>query len=101
MRALGVRVATDDPQLLREVAVMADRADITEETVRLASHITEAERLLKAAKPVGRALDFLCQEMLREINTIGSKANDRTVSRQVIHFKAGLEIIREQVQNVE
>ena len=97
----GVPVNLNDPQLLREVALMADRCDISEEIVRLDSHFEQAQRFMDSERPSGRALDFLCQEMFREINTIGSKANDHLISRHVVQFKAGLECVREQVQNVE
>jgi uncharacterized protein (TIGR00255 family) len=97
----GVPLPCDDAALLREIAVWADRCDISEEIVRLDSHFKHVEELLRSAKPVGRALDFICQEMFREINTIGSKANDVHISRLVVHFKTELESIREQVQNVE
>jgi uncharacterized protein (TIGR00255 family) len=91
----------EDPQLLRELALFADRSDISEELVRLDSHFAQASKLIASRAPAGRALDFLCQEMFREINTIGSKANDAAISRQVIRFKSELESIRQQVQNVE
>lgn len=92
---------SSDERLLKEVAIFADRADITEERVRLASHLDQAEALLAAGGTVGRKLDFLVQEMGREINTIGSKANDGEISRRVIDFKAELERVREQIQNLE
>ena len=97
----GVPMSTDDPQLQKEVAFMADRCDISEEIVRLDSHFDQAAKFMQSAKPVGRAMDFLCQEMFREINTLGSKANDHVISRHVVQFKATLECVREQVQNVE
>lgn len=85
----------------REIALFAERCDISEETVRLDSHFNHAEKLMNSGKPAGRALDFVCQEMFREINTIGSKANSAAVSGIVIDFKTELECVREQVQNVE
>jgi uncharacterized protein (TIGR00255 family) len=91
----------EDERLLKEVAIFADRADITEERVRLASHLDQAAALLEAGGTVGRKLDFIVQEMGREINTIGSKANDGEISRRVIDFKAELERVREQIQNLE
>ena len=100
-RAGGVRLASDDPSMLKEIALFADRSDVSEEIVRLGSHFKQVLRLMKSRQPAGRALDFLCQEMFREINTIGSKANDAAMSRRVIEFRANLETIREQVQNVE
>lgn len=90
-----------DERLLKEVALFADKADLTEERVRLASHLDQAGRLLRAGGVVGRTLDFLAQELGREINTIGSKANDGEIARRVVAFKAGLEQFREQVQNIE
>ena len=90
-----------DERLLKEVALFADKADVVEELVRLDSHFRQAEDLLKAGGVVGRALDFLVQEMGREINTVGSKANDAEIVRRVVAAKAELERFREQVQNVE
>ena len=90
-----------DERLLKEVALFADRTDITEEQVRLESHLRQAADLLKAGGVAGRTLDFLVQELGREINTIGSKANDGEITRRVIAFKTELERIREQVQNIE
>ncbi len=91
----------DDERLLREVALFADKADVVEELVRLDSHFRQADDLLKAGGVVGRTLDFLVQEMGREINTIGSKANDGEIARRVVACKAELERFREQVQNIE
>lgn len=96
----GSDLAADD-RLLKEVALFADKADVTEELVRIDSHFRQAEDALKAGGVVGRALDFLVQEMGREINTIGSKANDAEIARRVVAAKAELERFREQVQNVE
>ena len=90
-----------DERLLKEVALFADKADVAEELVRLDSHFRQADDLLKRGGVVGRALDFLVQEMGREINTIGSKANDAEIARRVVAAKAELERFREQVQNVE
>lgn len=91
----------EEGRVLQESAIMAERADVTEEMVRLKSHLKEFERLLQVREPVGRKLDFLAQEMGREINTIGSKSQGVRISHQVIEFKSELEKIREQVQNVE
>lgn len=91
-----------DPQrLAQEVALMADRCDVTEELVRLASHFDQFDEALAADEPVGRKLDFLMQEMNREVNTIGSKSSDAEVTSLVIRIKAEMEKMREQVQNVE
>ncbi|HET9575001.1 MAG TPA: YicC/YloC family endoribonuclease, partial [Nitrospira sp.] len=91
----------DIPRLHQELALYADRGDITEEIVRLDSHMIQFEQQLNRAESVGKTLDFLLQEMGREINTIGSKANDAEIAAHVIQMKAELERIREQVQNVE
>jgi len=93
--------AVDPAIVAREVAVFADRCDVSEELTRLASHFDQVEKALASGEACGRTLDFLCQELFREINTTGSKANDAEISRLVIEFKAGLEAVREQVQNVE
>jgi uncharacterized protein (TIGR00255 family) len=92
---------TEDDRLLKEVVYFADRSDISEELTRLQSHFQQFNDCLKSREPVGRTLDFLAQEMNREVNTIGSKANDSLISRQVVTLKAELERFREQAQNVE
>lgn len=91
----------DDERLLKEVVYFADRSDISEELTRLQSHFKQFDDCLKSKEPVGRTLDFLSQEMNREINTIGSKANDALISKDVVVVKAELERFREQAQNVE
>ncbi|MDP6794463.1 MAG: YicC/YloC family endoribonuclease [Verrucomicrobiota bacterium] len=91
----------DDERMLREMVYYTDRMDITEELTRLESHFSQLEQCLSVTQPVGRKLDFLAQEMFREINTIGSKANDAVISAEVVTLKTELEKIREQVQNVE
>lgn len=93
--------ALDAATLEREVALFADRCDISEELTRLASHFTHADRLLEGKEPCGRPLDFLCQELNREANTIGSKCAGSEIPRLVIAFKTLLETFREQVQNLE
>jgi len=93
--------APDDERLIREIVYFADRSDISEELTRLESHFQQFEDCRKTREPVGRTLDFLAQEMNREINTIGSKANDSLISREVVNLKAELEKFREQAQNVE
>jgi uncharacterized protein (TIGR00255 family) len=93
--------APDDERLLKEVVFFADRSDISEELTRLQSHFQQFEDCRKMKEPVGRTLDFLAQEMNREVNTIGSKANDALISREVVTLKAELEKFREQAQNVE
>jgi uncharacterized protein (TIGR00255 family) len=91
----------EDDRLLKEVVYFADRSDISEELSRLQSHFKQFDDCRKSREPVGRMLDFLAQEMNREINTIGSKANDSLISREVVTLKAELEKFREQAQNVE
>jgi uncharacterized protein (TIGR00255 family) len=91
----------DLSKLYQELAVYADRGDITEEIVRLDSHMIQFEQTLNRADSVGKTLDFLLQEIGREVNTIGSKANDAEIAGHVVQMKAELERIREQVQNVE
>ena len=93
--------SVDPSRLLQEVAYYAERNDITEELVRLRSHIQQAKKLLKGDEPAGRKLDFLLQELLREINTIGSKCDLLDISQTVIEMKTEVEKIREQSQNVE
>jgi uncharacterized protein (TIGR00255 family) len=88
--------------LIREVSVFAERSDIAEEVVRLASHLEQFEQTVQTETDLpGRKLEFLVQEMGRETNTIGSKASDITVSRHVVEIKASLEKVRELIQNVE
>ena len=94
-------VDMDENRLSQEVALLADRCDITEELVRLASHFSQFDEALVSSEPVGRKLDFLMQEMNREVNTIGSKSNDAGITNLVIQIKAEMEKMREQVQNVE
>ena len=94
-------IEVDSVRLVQEVALMADRSDVTEELVRLASHFSQFDQTLKIDEPVGRKLDFLMQEMNREINTIGSKSSDAEITSLVIQIKAEMEKMREQVQNVE
>ena len=94
-------IAPDDERLLKEIVLFADRSDISEELTRLQSHFQQFADCCKAKEPVGRTLDFLAQEMNREINTIGSKANDAVIAREVVTLKAELEKFREQAMNVE
>ncbi len=91
----------DEGRLLNEVAVFADKVNVNEELKRLYSHISQMRSFLKATEPIGRKMDFLIQEMNREVNTIGSKSNDLEVARLVIDSKAVIEKLREQIQNVE
>lgn len=87
--------------LMREVAVFAERCDISEEVVRLAAHLDQVDELCNSDQPVGRTLDFLTQELLREANTIGSKSNDAGIARGVVTMKGLIDRMKEQVQNVE
>ena len=91
----------DDERLLKEIVYFADRSDISEELTRLQSHFKQFDECSASDEPVGRTLDFLAQEMNREVNTIGSKANDSSITREVVLLKTELEKFREQVQNVE
>ncbi len=94
-------VSVDDSRMAQEVALFAERVDIEEEMIRLQSHFQQFELLLAAAEPVGRKMDFLVQEMNREVNTTGSKSQSIDISNRVVTLKAELERVREQVQNVE
>ena len=91
----------DEGRLAAEVAIFADRSDIAEETTRLRSHLAQMQQMLIGDGPAGRTLEFLVQELGREANTIGSKANDVEISRAVIAVKGELESLREQIQNLE
>ena len=94
-------VTVEPERLLQEVAIFADRTSITEEIVRLKSHIKQFKAIIASDQPVGRKLDFLIQEFNREANTIASKANDYTLAQIVVEIKAEIEKIREQIQNIE
>lgn len=94
-------VPVDEARLLTECAVFADKTDINEELARLGSHFSQFRAIFKEEKPVGRKLDFLVQELNREVNTIGSKANDSEIAKYVIDAKCAIERIREQIQNIE
>ena len=91
----------DQARLYQEMAIFADRSDLSEELVRLESHMLQFDQTLKSKESVGKTLEFLLQEMGREVNTIGSKANDTDIAALVVRMKAELEKLREQVQNVE
>ncbi len=94
-------VSIEPIDVVREICVFADRSDISEEIVRLRSHLAQFSQALQSAESAGRKLEFICQEMGRETNTIGSKANDAEISHEVVDIKTALERIREQIQNVE
>ena len=97
----SLNVSVEPADLVREVSLFADRADISEEIVRLRSHLQQFHQAMGLSESSGRKLEFICQEMGRETNTIGSKANDAEISAQVVEIKTALERIREQIQNVE
>jgi uncharacterized protein (TIGR00255 family) len=101
LQTMSVDCEIDETRLTTEVVLFAERSSITEELVRLHSHLEQLAEMLNSIDPVGRKIDFLIQEMNREINTIGSKAADLTISPLVIEVKSELEKMREQVQNVE
>jgi len=101
MQALLGEAPIDEARVLTEVAAWAARSDIAEELARLAAHLAELARMLREGGVVGRALDFLIQELNREVNTVGSKADDLELSQLVIAAKSTLEKLREQVQNIE
>jgi uncharacterized protein (TIGR00255 family) len=93
--------AVDEQRLAQELAFMADKLDITEEMVRFAAHVSACREALAAERPVGKQLGFLAQELGREVNTMGSKANDAEIAQQVIAMKGELEKFREQLENLE
>lgn len=94
-------VSLDEGRILQEVAIYADKVAVAEETVRLRSHIEQLNNFLNSKEAIGRKMDFLVQEINRETNTIGSKANDVEIARKVVDIKAEIEKIREQIQNIE
>jgi uncharacterized protein (TIGR00255 family) len=97
----GLLISTDDERLLKEISFFADRADVSEELTRLESHLAQFAHHLRRHEPVGRTLEFITQEIFRELNTLGAKANDAAISQRVVACKAELEKIREQIQNLE
>lgn len=101
LKSEGFEKLMNDERVLKEVALYGERSDITEEIVRIISHLKQMNSHLESKKSVGRALDFLCQELFREINTICSKADDLKIIKSAVTFKIELEKIREQSQNVE
>lgn len=101
LRDAGLELDPGDERVVKELAIFADRCDVSEEITRLDSHFAKFRDYLDAGDPPGRALDFLCQELFREFNTIGSKANDAGIAQTIVEAKTELEKIREQVQNVE
>jgi len=101
LKELLEQQAVDENRIATEVAIFADRCSVDEELVRLKSHITQFKDTLDLEIPIGRKLDFIVQEMNREINTIGSKANDVNITKYVVEVKSEIEKLREQVQNIE
>jgi len=101
LREAGLELKLDDERVLREIALFADRCDVTEEITRLRSHFEQFTALLKSDGEVGRKGEFILQEIGREVNTIGAKANDLAIARAVIELKNELERVREQIANVE
>ena len=97
----GLELPVDDDRLLKEVSIFADRSDISEELTRLDSHLTQFADHLRKNEPVGRTLEFITQEIFRELNTLGAKGNDAAIAQHVVACKAELERIREQIQNLE
>jgi uncharacterized protein (TIGR00255 family) len=101
LKKLASSVEVDPARLAQEVAIMADRSDVSEELTRLGSHLKQFKTLFQEREPVGKKMEFLLQEMNREVNTIGSKSMDSHIAHQVVSMKAELEKLREQVQNIE
>lgn len=101
LKQAGLNLDLDDERVLKEIALFADKCDISEELTRLKSHIEQFIKDLESPQPTGRKMDFICQEMNRELNTLGSKTNLIEVSHKIIDCKNELEKIREQVQNIE
>ncbi len=101
MNEILTDVNVEETRIIAEAAIYAERTDIGEETVRLASHIKEFRNAIKTDQPIGKKLDFMIQEMNRETNTMGSKANDVEISKIIVDMKSEIEKIREQIQNIE
>ncbi len=101
MKEVLADTSIDETRIVTEAAIYADKTAVDEETVRLRSHLQQLDDMLNEVKPVGRKLDFLVQEMNRETNTIGSKANDVSMAQIVVNIKSEIEKIREQIQNIE
>jgi uncharacterized protein (TIGR00255 family) len=97
----GLPIQADDERLIREISFFADRADVSEELTRVESHLAQFAHHLRKNEPVGRTLEFITQEIFRELNTLGAKANDAAISQRVVGCKSELEKIREQIQNLE
>jgi uncharacterized protein (TIGR00255 family) len=101
IRKSGIEIPLDDDRLAKEVAFFSERSDFSEEVTRLDSHLGQLVDTLEKQEPIGRTLEFLCQEIGRELNTLSAKANDAEISQLVVQTKSELEKVREQIQNVE
>ncbi len=101
MEKAKLPIASDDERLIKEITFFADRSDVSEELTRLESHLAQFAHHLRKNEPVGRTLEFITQEIFRELNTLGAKANDAAISQRVVACKAELEKIREQILNLE
>ena len=101
LQKADLNLPADDERLLKEISFFADRSDISEELTRLESHLAQFAHHLRKNEPVGRTLEFITQEIFRELNTLGAKSNDATISQHVVACKSELEKIREQIQNLE
>jgi uncharacterized protein (TIGR00255 family) len=101
LQTAGLPIEPNDERVLKEISFFADRADVSEELTRMESHLAQFAHHLRKNEPVGRTLEFITQEIFRELNTLGAKANDAAISQRVVTAKAELEKIREQVQNLE
>ena len=101
MNEILTDVKVEETRIIAEAAIYAERTDIGEETVRLASHIKEFRNAIKTDQPIGKKLDFMVQEMNREINTIGSKCGNSGIAHLVVEAKTEMEKVREQIQNIE
>jgi uncharacterized protein (TIGR00255 family) len=101
IEAAGLGISATDERVVKEIALFAERADVSEELARIGSHLQQMKRALKSTEAVGRSMEFLVQELGREFNTLGAKSQDAEVSRSVLACKGELEKIREQVQNIE
>jgi uncharacterized protein (TIGR00255 family) len=97
----GLELPVDDERLVKEVVFFADKSDISEELTRLDSHLAQFAHHLRKTEPIGRTLEFMVQEIAREFNTLGAKANDVDIAQLVVACKAEMEKIREQIQNIE
>ena len=101
LQSVGLEIDLEDERVLKEIALFADRIDVTEEKIRLESHFVQFRNTLEETEPVGRKLDFLCQEIYRELNTLGNKTKSVEVGTCMLDSKNELERIREQVQNIQ